>query len=94
MGLSGFATGPPSLTLPDRASSDTISEKLVLRRGREGYRRILQYADHVENTSMEWRFQNQPVVIVSRGSQGAVVMTDRIVKGNPVFVPYSSLLER
>ena len=30
MGLSGSVTGPAVLTLPDRASSDTISEKLVL----------------------------------------------------------------
>ena len=49
--------GLPSLALPDRASSDTISEKLVLRSGCEGYRRILHYADRIENTSMDWCLQ-------------------------------------
>jgi hypothetical protein len=72
------------LALPDRASSDTISEKLVLRHGREGYRRILLDADHVEHVD-GMALRTRPRLSLAAGRRSVVVMNVRIVKGNPVF---------
>jgi hypothetical protein len=71
--------------LPDRASSDVISEKLVFMtwpRGIPAYPSLCgPCREHVDGHGAS----NQLVEIVTPRVAGAFVMMDRIVKGNPVF---------